>query len=169
MRLSSLTAAAVLALACLAACGTAEPPVPAPSESDTDVAATATASESPTAIPSATPSEIPSATPVEQTSAPDIDPRLAILVGTWEADVEEVGPHGSTLEIFEDGTASLATFLNQHGPYEGVIILGTADPHRFEGTEAETCGQVVIEFGFDPEADTLTLEYEGGAYVHTRA
>ncbi|WP_026930601.1 hypothetical protein [Glycomyces tenuis] len=105
----------------------------------------------------------------QETEEADIDPRLEAIVGTWEAEYEDVGPHGSSLTIEEDGTATLRSFANQHGPYEGEIILGSQDPHRFEGVESETQDEIVVEFGFDPEADTLTLTYPSGeSYVHHR-
>ncbi|WP_112138354.1 hypothetical protein [Glycomyces dulcitolivorans] len=147
------TTAAIAALAGLAACGTAEGGEPDPTPT---TSASASASASPTVA--------------ESTSEPGVDPRLEVLVGTWEADSDEVGPHGSTLTINEDGTAELSSFANQHGSYEGEIILGDADPHRFEGTEPETGDDIVLEFEFDAEADTLAVTYpEGETYVHTRA
>jgi hypothetical protein len=153
MRRHLITAAAIAALAGLAACGSAEGGEPDPTPTTT---AGASASASPTAA--------------DSTSESAIDPRLEVLVGTWEADPDEVGPHGSTLAINEDGTAELSSFANQHGAYEGEIILGDADPHRFEGTEPETGDDIVLEFEFDAEADTLAVTYsEGETYVHTRA
>lgn len=70
----------------------------------------------------------------------DVDPRLEVLVGTWEADYEDVGPHGSRLVIRDDGAAEFSGAVNLHGAYEGAIFLGDARPHRFEGVEPETGG-----------------------------
>ncbi|GAA1678585.1 hypothetical protein GCM10009830_27120 [Glycomyces endophyticus] len=148
-------ATATAALAGLAACGTGDPSDPA-----TSATAEPTASASATAEP----------TPTESATESGTDPRLEVLVGTWEADEEEVGPHGSTLVIAEDGTAELTSFANQHGPYVGAVTLGDADPHRFEGTEPETGEDIVLELAYDAEADTLAVTYPDGAvYVHARA
>ncbi|MEU5874037.1 hypothetical protein AB0A73_21080 [Glycomyces sp. NPDC047369] len=154
MRRHLIAAAALAALAGLAACGTAEGAEPEGTVPQTTASAVAGESSS-----------------VEQsTGAADTDPRLEVLVGTWEADPEEVGPHGSTLRIDEDGTAVLDSFANQHGAYEGAIVLGDAEPHRFEGTEPETGDDIVLELEFDAAADTLAATYPDGAvYVHTRA
>ncbi|SDL62003.1 hypothetical protein SAMN05216298_4550 [Glycomyces sambucus] len=150
------TAAAIAATAAaLAACGSGDP---------TETAASATAEPTASASATAEPTATASAT------EPGADPRLEVLVGTWEADEEEVGPHGSTLAVAEDGTAELASFANQHGSYAGAIVLGDADPHRFEGTEPETGEAIVLELAYDAGADTLAVTYPDGAtYVHTRA
>ncbi|MCC3762998.1 hypothetical protein K3N28_07925 [Glycomyces sp. TRM65418] len=115
--------------------------------------------------------EATTVTTAEGDQATDTDPRLQVLVGTWEADPEEVGPHGSTLTVEEDGTATLLSFANQQGAYEGEIVLGDQEAHRFEGVVAEADDEITVELTYDAEADTLTLDYpgDGGAYVHTRA
>lgn len=152
MRIPTLIAAACAALIGLAACGDGSEPSEDP-DGSTEAAET---------------EEGTSDSPAEDTGT-DIDPRLEVLVGTWEADVEEVGPHGSRLTVNEDGTATYMSGANLHGPYEGEIILGDAEPHRFEGVESETGEETSLEFEFDAEADTLTLTTAGGeSYVHTR-
>lgn len=159
MRRSLLTAAALIALAGATACSGNQPGGD-PTETPTTGAETTAPAESEAPTETEDPGEEPTG----------IDPRLEILVGTWEADTDETGPHGSELTINEDGTASLSTFVNQHGAYEGEITLGDADPHVFTGTEPETEDELTVELEFDAEADTLTLVYpdEGGTYVHTR-
>lgn len=155
MRLSLLTATALLALAGLAACD-------AGNQSDGTVRPGGPGSE--TAVES-TEEEAPAEDPT------GIDPRLEAIVGTWEADTDEVGPHGSTLQIDEDGTATLSSFANQHGDYEGTVTLNDGDPNVFVGTEPETGEEITVQIVYDAAADTLTLEYpgDGGIYAHTRA
>jgi hypothetical protein len=158
MRISLLTAAAVVVLAGLAACDAGSRAGADPTEVNTPTAAA-------TATASAPEEEAPAETPT------GIDPRLEVLVGTWEADTDETGPHGSALTIEEDGTASLSSFANQHGDYEGAVTLSDGDPHVFTGTEPETGEAITVGLEYDAEADTLTLVYpgEGGTYAHTRA
>lgn len=102
--------------------------------------------------------------------AADADGRLEMLVGTWEADTDDVGPHGSTLAISEDGTATLLSFASQQGTFEGEVFLGDGDPHRFDGTIPESGTEISVQLTYDADTDTLTLAYpdEGGEYVHTR-
>jgi hypothetical protein len=148
MRKPLLIAAAAIALVGLSACG--------PEASDGHVSPTVTNGAG----------EI-----VSETPAAEVDPVLKAAAGTWEADYEDVGPHGSTLTINEDGTATLRSFASQTGDFEGQVFLSEGDPQRFEGTEPESGTYIEVELVFDQEADTLTLTYpsEGGTYVHHRS
>jgi ABC-type phosphate transport system substrate-binding protein len=150
LRLIATTAAAIAALAGLGACGLIEGNAEAPAEEAAETTAETT-------------------TPTEAESA-EVSPAPEEVVGTWEADYDDVGPHGSTLTINEDGTASLLSFASQHGTFEGTVFFGDGDPHRFTGTVAEDGTEIEVGLEYDEDADTLTLTYpEGGAYVHTRA
>ncbi|MFG3339338.1 hypothetical protein [Glycomyces sp. NPDC048151] len=157
MRRSLLTATALLALAGLAACDAGNLGGDDPAEENTTVAE---------AAPGSTAEE---EAPAEEPTG--IDPRLEAIVGTWEADYDDVGPHGSTLTIEEDGTAVLSSFANQHGDYEGTVNMNDGDPNVFVGTEPETEEEITVQLVYDAEADTLTLEYpgDGGIIAHTRA
>lgn len=99
---------------------------------------------------------------------------LEVLVGSWEAAYEDVGPHGSTLTVEADGTASWRSSASQRGAFEGEIVLGAAEPHRFEGVVGETGTEAVLELEYDAEADVLLLTnvtpgLEGETIEHTRA
>jgi hypothetical protein len=153
MRLRLIATTAFVTLAGLSACGMLEEHPSAPADDEvTETSAEADPTEG----------------AEESTEA---DPTLEAIVGTWEADYEDVGPHGSTLTIDEDGTASLLSFASQHGTFEGEVFLGEGDPHRFDGTEPESGLVISVGLEYDESADTLTLVYpsEGGTYVHTRA
>lgn len=153
LRLIATTATAFVALAGLSACGMLEENPSAPADEE----ATGTSAEG---------------DPTESAEEPaEPNPILEAIVGTWEADPEDVGPHGSTLTINEDGTAGLLSFASQQGTFEGEVFLGEGDPHRFEGTEPESGLFISVELEYDEGADTLTLTYpsEGGTYAHTRA
>lgn len=150
LRLIAATAAAFAALTGLGACGLIEEDSAAPA----DEATTETAAEEPT-----------------EGESGAVSPAPAEVVGTWEAGYDDVGPHGSTLTVNEDGTASLSSFASQHGSFEGTVYFGEGDPSVFTGTVAEDGTEIEVGLEYDENADTLTLTYpgEGGTYVHTRA
>ncbi|MFC4337047.1 hypothetical protein [Salininema proteolyticum] len=97
------------------------------------------------------------------------DPRMEVLVGTWEASTDVVGPHGSELTINEDGTAVLRSGASVRGPHEGSITLGSKDPHYFIGKVDDSGSELVKEFRYDVEADTILFADSGlGEIVHER-
>lgn len=153
LRLIATTAAAIAALAGLGACGLIAEDSAAPAEETTQETTAETGAEAPT-----------------EGESGEVNPAPEAVVGTWEADVDEVGPHGSTLTINEDGTASLLSFASQHGTFEGMVFFGEGDPHRFTGTVAEDGTVIEVGLEFDEDADTLTLTYpDDSSFVHTRA
>jgi predicted small lipoprotein YifL len=158
MRRQLLTLTALAALAGLAGCDAATasqgPGAADPQDAATDTAAAATTA------PEGDPAE-------EEVVLPEL---VSVLAGTWEGDLDETGPHGSTLTIEEDATATLLSFASQAGTFEGTVFLADGDPMRFEGTIPEDGAFIVVGLQYDEDADILTLEYpDGETYDHTRA
>ncbi|GAB4008798.1 hypothetical protein GCM10029992_66090 [Glycomyces albus] len=109
-----------------------------------------------------------------QAEEQDDDTLLESLVGTWEADVEDVGYHGSKLTVAEDGSATLYSFASQRGPHEGEILFAADGSAVFQGVIVEDGAElddsdITIDLEYDGEADTLVLTYPGGEdYEHAR-
>lgn len=90
---------------------------------------------------------------------------LEALVGVWEADPEEVGPHGSTLTVEENGEASYASAASQRGPHEGTLE-DEGDQVVFNGVVEETDTEGTWVILYDPEADAMTMISESDEHTH---
>ena len=111
--------------------------------------------------------------PDEDTEEDDADDGESVsdaLVGVWEAaDPDEVGPHGSTLTVEENGDASYSSAASQVGPFEGPIV---EDGERvvFEGFLEDGEVEAEWEILYNPEEDAMTMISESDEHVHhTRA
>ena len=101
----------------------------------------------------------------EEDEAGDDESVVDALVGVWEADPEEVGPHGSELTVEDNGDASYSSSASQRGPHEGTIV---DDGERvvFEGVVEETETEGEWEILYNPEEDAMTMISESDEHTH---